>query len=99
MRRSPFRHRRGGRKEVLVAPDENQVVAFGMQSLGPNQVPIDVPRLDRLDGNEWVKCNADQAFIAIGLRLRPGEEQKFVAAIPPPAPAGRYCLTKLRGWE
>jgi hypothetical protein len=54
-------------------------------------------RLDRLQGERWIQCNAHQAFIAIGLRLRPGETRELAAAIPADAPVGRYRLTKSFG--
>ncbi len=54
-------------------------------------------RLDRLERERWVQCNARQAFIAIALRLRPGEERELVASIPADAPLGRYRLTKSFG--
>ena len=39
-------------------------------------------RLERLEGNQWVHCNEGQAFIAIGLRLQPGQRRELVAAVP-----------------
>lgn len=55
-------------------------------------------RLERLQGERWIHCNADEAFVAIGLRLRPGETRELVAGIPTDAPVGRYRLTKNFGF-
>jgi len=61
-------------------------------------MPIGVDyRLERLERNQWVHCNEGQAFIAIGLRLQPGQRRELVAAVPAGAPVGRYRLSKSVG--
>lgn len=79
-------------------PHPGGELEFSVTNVGSQETLIGVDyRLDRLEDNQWVQCNARQAFIAIGLWLRPGEQRKVVAAVPPTAPARRYRLTKSFG--
>ena len=50
--------------------------------------------LERNDAGEWIECNVEEAWIAIGLGLHPGRQHDWVVQIPEDAAPGRYRVRK-----
>ncbi len=74
-------------------------LTYSVTNLGDRETLIGgAYRLERLQGERWIHCNAHEAFVAIGLRLRPGETRELVAGIPADGSVGRYRLTQTFGF-